>query len=299
MIDLKHFKLIAAVAEYGNLTRAGEQLHLSQSALSHQLSDLERSLDTLVFHRANKTLRLTETGKLLLTAGEKIFQELDRVKTEINKNAKNETGTIRVCTECYTCYNWLPNVIRKFHIRYPNVQIEINTENPVKPLHLIRKKEADIALVFRAEKDKDIVYSKTFGDELVAVVNKNHPLARKEYVTAKDFAREVLITHVKNYPNSFLFEKLFTPSRIMPEKVIYLQLTEAVIEMVRADIGVSIMNRWALKNYLNDDKLKFLRVTPKGFFRNWSLAVTPSNAEKAHLKLFCELALEELSGHKA
>lgn len=77
-------------------------------------------------------------------------------------------------------------------------------------------------------------------------------------------------------------------------KVIHIQLTDAVIEMVKAGLGITIMNRWALKNFFGDKSLRFLPLTKNGFYRGWSLATTIQNSEKAYIKLFCELIKEEM-----
>src|SRR5688572_7912803 len=111
MIELKYFKLLQSVADEGNLTRAGEKLFLSQSALSHQLKDLEDLIGLPVFHRIKKKLILTDAGWLLLNTGRNITRELESLQLELKKRSNGQAGRLRISTECYTCYRWLPPII--------------------------------------------------------------------------------------------------------------------------------------------------------------------------------------------
>ena len=294
MIELKYLKLIETVAETGTLTKAGEKLFLTQSTLSHQLKSMEDALGLPVFFRLKKRLVLTDAGLLLLNTAKNISRELETVQQEIRKRTHGESGRIRICTECYTTYHWLPAVIKTFNLRYPNIEVVINTENPVKPLQLLTDGKVDLVLVFRRNKDEDIAFTEIFSDELHAVVSRNHPWALKEYVVPSDFKHETLILHHRNYQHSFLFESVFTKMQVQPKKVIHLPLTEANIEMVRAGLGVTVMNSWILKNYKNAKDLSFIAVTKKGLYRKWYLATLRNRNKTDHMAAFSELVINEV-----
>ena len=84
-MDIKHLKLVKTVEEEGSLTKAGDKLFLSQSALSHQLKEMETQLGASVFHRLNKKLVLTSVGKIVLQSAHKVLQELEKAKIEVNR----------------------------------------------------------------------------------------------------------------------------------------------------------------------------------------------------------------------
>jgi len=294
MIELKYLKLIETVAEEGTLTKAGEKLFLTQSTLSHQLKCMEDALGLPVFLRIKKRLLLTDAGLLLLNTARNISKELNAVQQEIRKRTHGESGRIRICTECYTTYHWLPAVIKTFNLSYPNIEVVINTENPVKPLQLLTEGKVDLVLVFRRTKDENIAYTEIFSDELNAVVRRNHPWAEKEYVVPSDFKNETLILHHRNHQHSFLFENVFKNAQVTPKKVIHLPLTEANIEMVRAGLGVTVMNSWILKNYRNAKDLSFIPVTKKGLFRKWHLATLKRRDKADYMTAFSELVIKEV-----
>src|SRR5438094_811927 len=113
-MELRHFKMIREVAKYGNLTKASEYLYVSQSALSHQLKDIEDFFKTQIFIRQKRRMLLTNTGKIILEAGEKIINELESAKNKIHYLTEKNAGEIRISTECYTSYHWLSSFLSEF-----------------------------------------------------------------------------------------------------------------------------------------------------------------------------------------
>src|SRR6476661_4068471 len=122
-MDIRHLKMIKEVARQGNLTKAAEQLYLSQSALSHQLKDIEEFFNTQIFIRQKKQMLLTGTGKLILEASERITAEIETTKNKINYLKEKNAGEIRISTECYTSYHWLSAFLSEFSVSYPKVEI--------------------------------------------------------------------------------------------------------------------------------------------------------------------------------
>src|SRR6476659_2798480 len=129
MMDIKHLRLIETVATEGSLSGAARKLFLTQSALSHQLKEIELQMGTEAFHRVNKKLVLTPAGNIVLAAARKILPLVENVDVELRKFTSGEVGQLRLCTECFTCYHWLPSLMKKFSLEYPNIEIQINTEN--------------------------------------------------------------------------------------------------------------------------------------------------------------------------
>jgi LysR family transcriptional regulator, regulator for metE and metH len=286
-MEIRHLKLIKVVSEEGTLSRAVNKLLLSQSALSHQLKEIETLLGTPVFYRVNKKLVLTENGKVLLKCAQTVLHELEHVEMEIRKRVSGESGKLRLATECYTCYHWLPAILKKFSVEFPNVEIAISTEDTTNPHHLLLHGKVDLALIHRKKDEKSIQYTELFKDELVAVVPATHPWANRKSVSAKDFAKETLITHTRKVEQSVFYEKVLIPEGIRPRKVIYIQITEAAIEMVNAGLGIAVMAGWLIKPYIGNQKVKAVRIN-RGLFRVWYIAVVKQQAKPAFLNYFVQ-----------
>src|SRR6202163_4107801 len=113
-LEVRHLKLLVTVAEEGSVTEAGRRLHVTQSALSHQLRDAEEKLGTALFLRLGKKMVLTPAGEKMLVCARKVLDELRAAEGQIEGLNGGTRGVIRVSTECYTCYHWLPPVLKKF-----------------------------------------------------------------------------------------------------------------------------------------------------------------------------------------
>jgi LysR family transcriptional regulator, regulator for metE and metH len=271
-LDMRHLKLIVAVTEERGLTRAGERLHLTQSALSHQLRDIEGRLGTPLFHRVNKRMLLTPAGERLLQSARRVLDEIRRAEDDIAEMAAGNRGTLRLSTECYTCYHWLPDLLKDFSRRFPGVEVKIVVEATRKPLGALLDGQLDLAVVTAAARDKRLRYEPLFRDELVMVMTPGHPLAARPYVRARDFAGENLFTY-QTLEETYLYQRLLRPAGVMPARATQVQLTEAMLEMVKAGLGVSVLARWAVAAYVAAGKVAARPLTARGLHRQWSAAL--------------------------
>src|SRR5258707_3590381 len=109
-LEIRHLKLVTAIAETGSVTLAGNRLHLTQSALSHQLRDAEEQLGVPLFERRNRKMTLTAAGETLLQSARNVLDELARSEKKIQECNRHGAakGGLGLSTQCYTGYNWLP-----------------------------------------------------------------------------------------------------------------------------------------------------------------------------------------------
>jgi LysR family transcriptional regulator, regulator for metE and metH len=294
-LDIRHLKLLVAVTEEKSVTKAGERLHLSQSALSHQLRDLEERLGTPLFLRLNKRMVLTQAGERLLLSAKEVLSELRRAEDEVAQMAHHKRGTLRLSTECYTCYHWLPEKLKAFGQRFPDVDVKIVVEATHHPLQALLNGKLELAVVSDHPRDKRIVYHPLFKDEMVAIMPPTHRLAAKPYLLAKDFADEHLFLYVEP-KDSDLYQLLLNPAGVTPRRLSQMPLTEAIIEMVKAGLGLSVLARWAVAEPLNAGTLVARPLTKRGLHRQWSAALLNQALTPAYLLEFVKLLAAE-SGH--
>lgn len=268
-MEIRHLRLVKEVAEKGSLTKAMDRLFLSQSALSHQLKEIESQLGAPLFHRINKKLVLTGAGKIVLSSAEKILAELEQAEMSVKKYISGDVGTLRVATECYTCYHWLPSLMNDFNKEFPKVEIEIFPQLNSEPVQHVLDGKLDIAIVSDEVKNPNITCTPLFTDELMALVPSNHPWTKKKYVAARDFASQTVIIHSYPLETVTLFTDVLIPAGVQPKKVIPIQITDAIVEMVRAGMGVKVIAKWIIEPYLQDKRLAVVPVTKKGLLRTW------------------------------
>ena len=286
-LELRHLRLVLTVATLGSLTAAADRLHLTQSALSHQLRDIEDRLGTPLFLRRNRRMIPTAAGQRVLESASSILAEIERTETAVRRLAHDRQGLLRVATECYTCYHWLPGALQEFSVTCPSVDVRIEVEATARPLPALLNGTLDLALMTSPVRDKRLATTPLFRDELLVLAAKDHPLARKPYVRASDLAAETILTYSPK-EEMFVFQKLLTPAGIDP-KVRQVQLTEVILEMVRAGMGLAILARWVVQPYLESRAIVGLRLTERGFYRQWHAVVPRTLAGTDYVTEFLRL----------
>ena len=283
-MELRHFKMIKAVAEVKNLTKAAENLYLSQSALSHQLKEIETFFDTQIFIRHSKQMLLTEAGKTILAAGETILKELELVKQRIKILNDEESGEIRVTTECYTSYHWLSKFMKDFKSDYPEVVVRINADATFKTVTSLLNNEIDIGILEENTNSK-LQYYPLFNDEFYALVSEDHDWAGRKTVRQENFADESYIMYNIPCEESTIYSMLFKERR--PKELYKIGLTEAIVEMVKAGIGVTVLPNWVIKSYLPLGGMVAIPIR-KAIKRTWYAAVLKSKVQPSYVQTFIE-----------
>ena len=292
MLDIRHLRLLLAVAEEGTLTRAANRLHLTQSALSHQLREAERSIGRPLFLRGARRMTLTAAGDRLLRSARTVLDELGAAELEIGGLLNESEGTLRLATECYTCYHWLPSALATFEKAHPLVDVQIVAEATRRPVPALLEGALDVAIVSGEVRNSRLRLTPLFRDEMVAVLPAGHRLAAARFVSAFDFAPETLITYAAPRENLTIFREVLGPAGVRPRRWIPIEITEAIIELVKAGQGVSVMARWAAEPYAAGGKLVLRRLTEKGIVRVWNAATRRQKHAPKYLADFVEALLD-------
>jgi LysR family transcriptional regulator for metE and metH len=281
-------KLIQAVAEEGSVTRAGNRLFLTQSALSHQLRDAEEKLGVPLFARINKKMILTPAGERLLQSAQTILAEMVRVEEDIKQIALSREGILRLSTECYTCYHWLPSLLKLFNQKYPRIEVQIVVEATRAPHQALLDGKIDLALVSSSLRNSKLVSQPLFQDELVVIMALDHPLASRSFIKAEDFRDEHLIMYTIP-EESLAVQQVLAPAGVSPKKISNVQLTEAIVEMAKAGVGIGILTRWAVAAQIEAGAIRALPLTRKGLYRRWAAVTLKNKSTPAYLAEFIRL----------
>ena len=275
-LEIRHLKLLAAVAEKGSVTEAGRRLHVTQSALSHQLRDAEEKLGTALFLRLGKKMVLTPAGEKLLDSARKVLDELRTAETQIEGLDGGTRGIIRVTTGCYTCYHWLPPIMKKFRTKFPLVDVDIVLEATAQPVQALLEGKIDVAVTFCKPRNRNLCLTPTCEDELVIVMSPQHRLAASKHIEPRDLAGETVLCYPPK-EESFLVRDVLRPAGIVPERIMAMPLTESIVEMASAGMGVALLARWAVQSYMHSGRVTTRPLSKGGFKRQW-YAITLRNA---------------------
>ena len=288
-LEVRHLRLVTEVASLGSVTRAAERLHLTQSAVSHQLRDIESRLGTPLFHRLGKRMVPTPAGERVLRSAAAVLDDLRRAEEDIRQIAREGSGILRLCTQCNTGYHWLPPLLRAFNERYPRVEIQVVVEATARPVEALLEGKLDLALVTTEVRDTRVAVRPLFRDEMVLVVSPEHRLASRRHVPPAELASEHLVIYSASRHDSFAFRRVLDPEGVEPVRVTHLMLTEAILEMVKANLGVTIIAKWSVLPAIASGAVRAISIGSKGVFRQWSAATVNGVAEPAHLADFVRL----------
>ncbi|MGH9702570.1 MAG: LysR family transcriptional regulator [Candidatus Acidiferrales bacterium] len=288
-LESRDLKMLAAIVEEGGVTRAANRLHVTQPALSHQLRNLEEAIGTAVFDRVNKKMILTPAGERLLVSSRIVLDELQRAEAEIRGATRESRGVLRISTECYTCYHWLPSRIQIFAQKFPAVEIKIVVEATRHPFAPLLDGELDLAIASTNVRNRKLIYTPLFQDELVVVMPPDHPLACRPSIGARDFADQHLIIYGMPLQESTVFQKILIPAGVTPRKLSQVQLTEGILELVRAGLGISVLARWAVAPQLARGELKAVPLERGGIKRQWSAVRRRNPSAPPYLIAFVDL----------
>src|SRR3982074_2103694 len=169
-LEVRHLKLLVTVAEEGSVTEAGRRLHLTQSALSHPVRDAEQKLGTALFLRLGRRMVLTPAGERLIACARRVLAELGDAEAQIEGLHGGARGEIRLSTECYTCYHWLPPVLPELQRDYPHVSVRIVIEATRQPVAALLRGELERAVVSSPVRDRNLVVERLFDDEWAVIL---------------------------------------------------------------------------------------------------------------------------------
>ncbi len=291
-LDIRHLQLVAGIARDGSMTKAASGLHLTQSALSHQLRDIESRLNTPLFLRVGKRMVLTAAGRRVLESATGILAELSRVEDDVRRIANRGEGVIRVATQCNTGYHWLPPLLAAFSRKHPRVGISIRPDNTDRPVEALVDGQLDLAILTDESSDPRLRLRRLFADEMIALVPREHRLATRTWISPRELASEHLLLYSSSPDDSFVLKRVFAPANLVPSRLSFIMLTEAMIEMAKAGLGVAVLPRWSAQAAIATRSVVPLSLTRRGIRRYWTAATLKAQPMPVWLTDFIDLIAE-------
>jgi LysR family transcriptional regulator for metE and metH len=263
-------RLVQAIAQTGGATQAGKHLHLSQSAVSHQLRGLEERLGVELFQRRGGRLCITRAGARLVELAQQVLLPLLQAELELKRGTYRERPKLRVATQCYTAYHWLPRALQALMAAHPEVELVLQSDIVGEADECLRDDRADVVLCVMPPSKGPFTRLPLFKDELVLAVPRGHALARKKYVQGSDLSEETLIQNQTSAQERERVKRLLFGQHGGVKHVLRLPVTEAVLDLVQAGMGVSILPAFTLGGRLQRGELEAVRLTSRGLSRTWS-----------------------------
>ena len=281
--------MVAAVAASGSVTRAASAVHLTQSAVSHQLRDIEERLGTELFLRVGKRMVPTAAGERVLTTARRVLDDIAAAEDDVRRLGTNTSGVLRLCAQCNTGYHWLPPLIEAFRRKCPAIDVVIAVECTMRPLEALLDGRLDLAIITEDVRNRRLRVRPLFDDEHAAIVAPDHPFASRAFVRPEDFVHERLLLYSGSTEDSFTIKRILRPAGVEPERISFVMLTEAILAMVKARLGISVMQTWAVEPAIRAGDVRAIPITPTGIRRRWSAATLRAAPYSPAIDLFLDL----------
>ena len=297
MLEIKHLKTVRALRDGGSLVEAAKQLHLTQSALSHQLKDVEERLGLSLFIRKTKPIRFTRAGEHILELAEKVIPQLEQTSRDIKKLAGGQAGRLHMAIECHSCFDWLMPAINSFRDQWPEVEIDLMASFHFEPLPALARGDLDLVVTADPTPMSGIYYQPLFRYQaLLAIANQDN-LTDKKFVEAKDLAQKTLIHYPVERKRLDILTQFLDPNGIEPNATRHADLTLMIVQLVASGRGVACLPNWALQPYLNAGLISSRPLGEKGIWPTLYAAIREEQKDSSYMKDFLQQSLHSCNNN--
>lgn len=303
MLEIRHLETLTAIRDTGSLQEAAEKLHVTQSALSHQLRDLEVRLKVPLLNRRTRPARLTTAALRILALADEVLPRLRATEKELQRLAAGRTGRLHLAIECHSCFQWLMPAMDAFRQRWPDVALDLSAAFSFAPLPALLRGDLDAVITSDPQGDPAVSYLPLFRYELVLAVARQHPLAGRAWLAPADLADQVLIIYPVERQRLDVFTGFLDPAGVEPAALRRAELTPMIVQLVASQRGVAALPSWALTEYLDQGWLEACQLGEGGVWRTLYAAVRSEDLAADYLQAFIQQArqtcFQTLSGIQA
>jgi LysR family transcriptional regulator for metE and metH len=289
-IELRHLRTLKALHSTGSLVEAAALIHLTQSALSHQLKELEGRLDQPLFYRKTKPVRFTPAGQRLLELANSVLPQVEASERDLSRIRQGRKGRLNITIECHSCYDWLMPTLNEFRGHWPEVELDMVGGFHFDSLTKLKNGELDLVVTSDPQNDDNVHYMPLFKYQAMLVVAPDHPLAEKNIIEPHDLSQETLITYPVDCSSLDIFQCFLTPAGIEPGSVRQVELTMMMVQLVASRRGVSCLPNWAVADYVRQGFVKEKTLGRHGVWRTLYAAVRAEQADNAFIQDFKNIA---------
>jgi len=289
-LELRHLRSFIAIEETGSLARAAERLHLTQSALSHQIKALERYYETPLFLRSSKPLKLTPAGRKLLDLARRVLPGVEQTEAELKRVAEGDSGRLHISIECHACFEWLLPVLDRYREDWPDVEVDIRLGVSFDPIPALQNGVVDLVISSDPVVQSDLVFEPLFDYQALLVLARNHPLTVKESVDANDLADQTLITYPVERRRLDVFTRFLQPAGVEPAAVRQTELTAIILQLVAGQRGVAVLPDWVVREPVQQRRLAVRALGNPGMFGTLYAAVRSVDRPAGYIQAFIALA---------
>lgn len=247
-IRLRQLRAFCSTAQTGSMSLAAERLHLSQPTVSQLIKSLEEDLDTMLFERRGPRIRLTAAGAALLDTALPLVEGLERLPETLHARLGDAMrGRLDIAAGESTILYLLPEYVKRFTDRYPEVDVHLHNVTGRDGMQLLRAGEVDLAVGSMIDVPSDVNYIPMFTYEPMLITALDHPLAEREDVSLSEIGRAGLILPPRHLSTWRVVDLVFQQHGVEYRVVLEAGGWEVIKRFVELDLGVSIVTSICLR----------------------------------------------------
>ena len=271
IIEIRNILVFVRLSETLSMRRAGEDLHLTPSAISHSLKYLETELGCKLFDRSSRSMSLTDAGKRFLPDAKSILESVRAARERIKSPDHWQTGQLRIGAGSSACQYILPAVIREFQESFPNVSLKIDTVDGDEAEDRIKKNELDLGFVNHLPVSTRVEFFDIGQDELCFIVNPLHAWADSDGYPQSDLQSErIIYSDARGYHYDRISE-YFRPHKISFSPFIEIGHEETIKQFVRLNLGIGILAPWIANSEIEENLLVPVKLGKTPLRRKWGI----------------------------
>ncbi|MEW6127136.1 MAG: LysR family transcriptional regulator [Acidobacteriota bacterium] len=260
-MELSHLKTFRVVAEHLNFTRASERLHMTQSAVSHQIKALESELGEPLFIRAKRGVKLSQAGKIALAYAERILEDVEQLRESVSGQKAKLKGRVRVAAATQAFVYLFDPLFEAFMRSHTGIEVSyrttVSTEQTIAD---ILNGVADVGFASLPIYSPNLQVTELFNDELVLVVGRKHKFAHQRKIRVEEIEHERLILFERGASVRRATDNFFKQVEIKPDVAMESNDTYFIKRMVEKGLGISVLPSWTVRDELKSGKLAKLKI---------------------------------------
>lgn len=266
-MQIESLKVFCDLAETESFTKAAQINHVTQSAVSQQISSLERQFKSLLIERSKKKFRLTREGQVLYDYSKQIIQTYDALFSRLQEIKDIISGTIRVATIYSIGLHDLPPYLKKFLKTFPTVNVHVEYRRSNQVYEDVLGNVVDLGLVAYPVRDAKLEIVPLRKDMMVLICHPQHPLAKMKGVKLKDIAGQKFIGFEPDIPTRRAIDKILKENNVTVQHVMEFDNIETVKRAVEIDAGIAIVPHGTITQEVSKQTLAEMKIDDAEFYR--------------------------------
>jgi len=293
-MELRHLRYFKVVAELQHFHKAADKLHITQPALSNQIKQLEGELNTKLFERVGRGVKLSETGELVLSSAIRILNEAALLKESVSDIETGQAGTLKIGVLQSINSLYLRSLVAEFDRNNPNISLQIEEMTNYDIEKKVTRGDIDIGIGFILNKDyPDLEFERLFDEKWKLLISPSHANLAKKIMTGETHPLKAVLLS-EYFETRKIVDKYFIDNKIKYTNVTEVNTISSILDLVEGGASFSILPE-AFSALKAQYRLEIVDLNPQLPPRTIGLLVAKNRSQKRTVEKFCELVRTQLS----